>query len=60
LAETDLGGLVDGLIGEGSGAGDDSDTAALVDETWHDADLAPAGGLLDMEIRVYIVVQNEV
>jgi len=40
LAETGLGGLVDGLVGEGSGAGDDTDATALVDETGHDTDLA--------------------
>jgi hypothetical protein len=42
LAEAGLGGLVDGLVGEGSGAGDDTDAAALVDEAGHDADLALA------------------
>lgn len=40
LAEAGLGGLVDGLVGEGAGAGDDTDAAALVNETGHDADLA--------------------
>ena len=44
LAEAGLGGLVDGLVGEGAGPGDDTDAAALVDETRHDADLALAGG----------------
>jgi len=37
---SDLGGLVDGLVGEGAGAGDDSDAAALVDVSGHDADFA--------------------
>lgn len=40
LAKTSLGGLVDGLVGQGTGTGDDTDTAALVDETGHDTDLA--------------------
>lgn len=44
LTKTALGGLVDCLVGEGSGAGDDTDAAALVDETWHDTDLALPGG----------------
>lgn len=44
LAEAGLGGLVDGLVGQGAGAGDDADAAALVDEAGHDADLALAGG----------------
>jgi hypothetical protein len=42
LAKAGLGGLVDGLVGEGSGAGDDTDATALVDEARHDADLALA------------------
>lgn len=42
LAKTGLGGLVDGLVGEGTGTGDDADTAALVDESGHDTDLALA------------------
>lgn len=44
LAEAGLGGLVDGLVGQGAGAGDNADAAALVDEAGHDADLALAGG----------------
>lgn len=44
LAKTALGGLVDGLVGKSSGTGDDTDAAALVDETWHDTDLALAWG----------------
>ena len=44
LAEAGLGGLVDGLVGEGAGSGDNTDAAALVDETGHDTDLALAGG----------------
>lgn len=40
LTETSLGGLVDGLVGEGTGTGDDTDATALVDETGHDTDLA--------------------
>ena len=40
LAKAGLGGLVDGLVGEGAGTGDDTDTTALVNETGHDADLA--------------------
>jgi hypothetical protein len=42
LAEAGLRGLVDGFVGEGTRAGDDADAAALVDEAWHDADLALA------------------
>jgi hypothetical protein len=30
---------VDGLVGEGSGSGDDADAAALVDVSGHDSDL---------------------
>lgn len=44
LAQTGLGGLVDGLVGQSAGTGDDADAAALVDEAGHDADLALAGG----------------
>lgn len=44
LAEAGLGGLVDGLVGQGAGTGDDADATALVDEAGHDADLALAGG----------------
>ena len=43
LAEAGLGGLVDSLVGEGSGTRDDTDATALVDETRHDTDLALAG-----------------
>lgn len=43
LTETSLGGLVDSLVGEGSGTRDDTDATALVDETRHDTDLALAG-----------------
>lgn len=44
LTETSLGGLVDGLVGQGTGSRDDTDAAALVDEARHDTDLALAGG----------------
>ena len=40
LAQADLGGLVDGLVGQGAGAGHDADAALLVDVAGHDADLA--------------------
>ena len=40
LAEPDVGGLEHGLVGEGSGARHDADTALLVNEAGHDADLA--------------------
>lgn len=40
LTEAGLGGLVDGLVGESAGTGDDTDATALVNETGHDADLA--------------------
>jgi hypothetical protein len=40
LAKAGLGSLVHGLVGEGSGAGDDADTTALVDEARHNANLA--------------------
>jgi len=39
LAKAGLGGLVDGLVGQGTRAGDDTDTTALVDEAGHDTDL---------------------
>lgn len=42
LSQTGLGGLVDGLIGQCAGAGDNTDAAALVDESWHDTNLALA------------------
>jgi len=42
LAEPGLGGLVDGFVGQGTGARDDTDAAALVNEAWHDTDLALA------------------
>ncbi|KAI6771004.1 hypothetical protein HG531_009859 [Fusarium graminearum] len=44
LTETGLGGLVDGLVGQGTGTGDDTDATALVDETRHDTNLALFGG----------------
>jgi hypothetical protein len=40
LTKTGLGGLVDGLVGEGTGAGDDTDATALVNEARHNTDLA--------------------
>ena len=43
LAEAGGGGLGDGLVGEGSTAGDDADLAAAVDVAGHDADLAGVG-----------------
>ena len=42
LTKAGLGGLVDGLVGQGTGTRDDTDTATLVDETGHDTDLALA------------------
>lgn len=42
LAEADLSGLVDSFVGKSSRARNDTDTAALVDEAGHDADLALA------------------
>jgi len=42
LAEPGLGGLVDGFVGQSTRARDDTDAAALVDEAWHDTDLALA------------------
>ena len=47
LAEAGLRGLVHGFVGEGSGAGDDADAAALVDEAGHDADFALALGMCE-------------
>ena len=43
LADAARGELVDGLVGEGAGAGDDADRAFLVDAAGHDADLGLAG-----------------
>ena len=40
LTKTGLGGLVDGLVGESTGTGDDTDATTLVDEARHDTDLA--------------------
>lgn len=40
LTKAGLGSLVDGLVGQGTGTGDDTDTTALVDEAGHDTDLA--------------------
>lgn len=40
LTKAGLGGLVDGLVGQGTRTGDDTDTTALVDEAGHDTDLA--------------------
>ena len=45
LTEAGLGGLVDGLVGESAGTGDDADATALVNETGHDADLALTLGM---------------
>lgn len=39
LTKAGHGSLVDGLVGQGTGAGDDTDTTALVDEAGHDTDL---------------------
>ena len=44
LTETALRGLVNGFVGKGSGARDDANAAAFVDESWHDTDLALAWG----------------
>lgn len=44
LSQTGLGSLVDGLVGQSTGSGDNTDAATLVNETGHDADLAKAGG----------------
>lgn len=44
LAQTDLGGLVHGLVGEGARPRHDSDAAPLVDVAGHDADLAALRG----------------
>jgi len=43
LAETDLSGLVDSLVGEGTGTRDDTDLTGLVDVSGHDTDLALVG-----------------
>lgn len=40
LAKAGLGGLVDGFIGEGTGSGNNTDAASLVDEARHDTDFA--------------------
>jgi hypothetical protein len=40
LTGTNLCALVDCLVGQGSGSGDDSYAAALVDVSGHDSDLA--------------------
>lgn len=37
---SDLGGLVDGLVGEGAGAADNADATTLVDVSGHDANFA--------------------
>src|SRR5690606_13071534 len=42
LAQTDVGGLLDRLVGQGAGAGDDADRTGHVDVARHDADLALA------------------
>lgn len=42
LTESSLSSLVDGFVGQSSGARDNANAAALVDETWHDANLALA------------------
>lgn len=44
LAEPRLRGLVHGFVGEGTGAGDDADAAAFVNEAGHDADFAETLG----------------
>lgn len=46
LAKAGLGGLVDGLVGEGSGTRHDTDAATLVDEAGHDTDFTLALGIL--------------
>jgi len=53
LTETGLGGLVDGLVGESTRTGDDTDATALVDETWHDTDFA-----LALEHNVRTIAQS--
>lgn len=42
LTESSLSGLVDGLVGQGTGTGNNTDTATLVDEPRHDTNLALA------------------
>ena len=44
LAQADVGGLEDRLVGQGAGAGDDAHATRLVNAAGHDADLAGAGG----------------
>ena len=44
LAQPRLRGLVDSFVGERAGSRDDPYPATLVDEAWHDADLALAWG----------------
>lgn len=44
LAESGAGGLVDRFVGEGAGAGDNTDGAGLVDKAGHNSDFAFAGG----------------
>lgn len=43
LTKTDLGGLVDGLVRQGTGTGDDTDATRGVNVTGHDTDLATLG-----------------
>lgn len=66
LAKTGLGRLVHGLIGEGTGTRDDTNTATLVDKSRHDTDLAltlfnsisfPPSFLLHMGAQVNIPEQ---
>jgi hypothetical protein len=42
LTEASLGGLVNGLVGEGSGTGNNSNSSWLMDVSRHDTDLALA------------------
>lgn len=58
LTKAGLGSLVDGLVGEGSGAGDDADATALVDEARHDADLALALGMVSAECILFLWVMR--
>ena len=47
LADPGAGELVDGLVDEGAGAGDDADAAGAEDVGGHDADTAAGGGVND-------------
>ena len=59
LTKTSLGGLVDGLVGQGTGPGHNTDTSTLVNESRHDTNLALALHIANFTINILTPVQKD-